>query len=414
MANRKKEVYKVQPMTEGKRNIIRGLIDEYGIETAEDIQAALRDLLGGTIKEMMESEMDEPLGYEKSERSDNDDYRNGYKRKRINSSYGSMEIEVPQDRQSSFEPQVVKKRQKDISDIDQKIISMYAKGMTTRQISDTLMDIYGFEASEGFISDVTDKLLPQIEEWQTRPLDSVYPVIFIDAIHYSVRDNGVIRKLAAYVMLGISVEGKKEVLTIQVGENESSKYWLSVLNELKNRGVKDILIICADGLTCIKEAIAAAFPDTEYQRCLVHQVRNTLKYVADKDKKLFSADLKKIYNAASEQSGRDMLDTVSEKWSDKYPNAMKSWHKNWDAITPIFKFSSDVRTIIYTTNAIESLNSQFRRLNAQRSVFPSDQALLKALYLSTFEATKKWTMSIRNWGKVYGELSIMYEGRLPD
>ena len=414
MANRKKEVYKVQPMTEGKRNIIRGLIDEYGIETAEDIQAALRDLLGGTIKEMMESEMDEHLGYEKSERSDNDDYRNGYKKKRINSSYGSMEIEVPQDRQSSFEPQVVKKRQKDISDIDQKIISMYAKGMTTRQISDTLMDIYGFEASEGLISDVTDKLLPQIEEWQTRPLDSVYPVIFIDAIHYSVRDNGVIRKLAAYVMLGISVEGKKEVLTIQVGENESSKYWLSVLNELKNRGVKDILIICADGLTGIKEAIAAAFPDTEYQRCLVHQVRNTLKYVADKDKKLFSADLKKIYNAASEQSGRDMLDTVSEKWSDKYPNAMKSWYKNWDAITPIFKFSSDVRTIIYTTNAIESLNSQFRRLNAQRSVFPSDQALLKALYLSTFEATKKWTMSIRNWGKVYGELSIMYEGRLPD
>lgn len=414
MANRKKEVYKVQPMTEGKRNIIRGLIDEYGIETAEDIQAALRDLLGGTIKEMMESEMDEHLGYEKSERSDNDDYRNGYKKKRINSSYGSMEIEVPQDRQSSFEPQVVKKRQKDISDIDQKIISMYAKGMTTRQISDTLMDIYGFEASEGFISDVTDKLLPQIAEWQTRPLDSVYPVIFIDAIHYSVRDNGVIRKLAAYVMLGISVEGKKEVLTIQVGENESSKYWLSVLNELKNRGVKDILIICADGLTGIKEAIAAAFPDTEYQRCLVHQVRNTLKYVADKDKKLFSADLKKIYNAASEQSGREMLDTVSEKWSDKYPNAMKSWYKNWDAITPIFKFSSDVRTIIYTTNAIESLNSQFRRLNAQRSVFPSDQALLKALYLSTFEATKKWTMSIRNWGKVYGELSIMYEGRLPD
>ena len=414
MANRKKNVYKVQPMTEGKRNIIRGLIDEYGIETAEDIQAALKDLLGGTIKEMMESEMDDHLGYGRSERSDNDDYRNGYKKKRINSSYGSMEIEVPQDRQSTFEPQIVKKRQKDISGIDQKIISMYAKGMTTRQISDTLMDIYGFEASEGFISDVTDKLLPQIEEWQTRPLDSVYPVIFIDAIHYSVRDNGVIRKLAAYVMLGISIEGKKELLTIQVGENESSKYWLSVLNELKNRGVRDILIICADGLTGIKEAIGAAFPDTEYQRCLVHQVRNTLKYVADKDKKSFAADLKKIYNAASEQSGRDMLDTVSEKWSDKYPNAMKSWYKNWDAITPIFKFSSDVRTIIYTTNAIESLNSQFRRLNAQRSVFPSAQALLKALYLSTFEAAKKWTMSVRNWGKVYGELSIMYEGRLPE
>ena len=414
MANRKKDVYKVKPMTEGKRNIIRGLLEEYDIETAEDIQAALRDLLGGTIKEMMEAEMDDHLGYEKSERSDNDDYRNGYKTKRINSSYGSMEIDVPQDRKSTFEPQVVKKRQKDISDIDQKIISIYAKGMTTRQISDTLMDIYGFEASEGFISDVTDKILPQIEEWQKRPLDSVYPVIFIDAIHYSVRDNGVIRKLAAYVMLGISADGKKDVLTIQVGENESAKYWLSVLYELKNRGVKDILIICADGLTGIKDAIAAAYPDTEYQRCLVHQVRNTLKYVADKDKKPFAADLKKIYNAASEQAGRDMLDTVSEKWSEKYPNAMKSWYKNWDAITPIFKFSADVRTIIYTTNAIESLNSQFRRLNSQRSVFPSDQALLKALYLSTFEATKKWSMPIRNWGKVYGELSIMYEGRLPE
>ena len=414
MANRKKEVYKVQPMTEGKRNIIRGLLEEYDIETVDDIQAALRDLLGGTIKEMMEAEMDDHLGYEKSERSDSDDARNGYKTKRINSSYGSMEIEVPQDRKSTFEPQVVKKRQKDISEIDNKIISMYAKGMTTRQISETLMDIYGFEASEGFISDVTDKILPQIEEWQKRPLDSIYPVIYIDAIHYSVRDNGIIRKLAAYVMLGITMDGKKEVLTIQVGENESAKYWLSVLNELKNRGVKDILIICADGLTGIREAIAAAYPETEYQRCIVHQVRNTLKYVADKDKKTFAADLKKIYNAASEPAGREMLDSISEKWSEKYPNAMKSWYKNWDAITPIFKFSAEVRTVIYTTNAIESLNSQFRRLNSQRSVFPSDQALLKALYLSTFEATKKWTMPIRNWGKVYGELSIMYEGRLPE
>ena len=270
-------------MTDGKRNIIRQLLEEYDIETAEDIQDALKDLLGGTLKEMMEAEMDDHLGYEKSERSDNDDYRNGYKRKQVNSRYGSMEIEVPQDRKSTFEPQVVKKRQKDISDIDQKIISMYAKGMTTRQISETIEDIYGFETSESFISDVTDKILPQIEDWQNRPLDDVYPILYIDAIHYSVRDNGVIRKLAAYVILGINTEGKKEVLTITIGDNESAKYWLSVLNELKNRGVKDILIICADGLTGIKEAISAAFPKTEYQRCIVHQVRNTLKYVPDKD-----------------------------------------------------------------------------------------------------------------------------------
>ena len=414
MAKReKKPVHKVV-MTEGKRNIIQQLLQEYDIETAEDIQDALKDLLGGTIKEMMEAEMDEHLGYGKSERYESDDYRNGYKSKMVNSSYGQVGIEVPQDRKSTFEPQIVKKRQKDISDIDQKIISMYAKGMTTRQISETIEDIYGFETSEGFISDVADKILPQIEDWQNRPLDEVYPILYIDAIHYSVRDNGVIRKLAAYVILGINTEGKKEVLTIQVGDNESSKYWLSVLNELKNRGVKDILVICADGLTGIKEAIGAAFPKTEYQRCIVHQVRNTLKYVPDKDRKAFATDLKTIYQASDEKKALVALEHVTGKWTSKYPNSMKRWKNNWDVISPIFKFSSVVRKVIYTTNAIESLNSTYRKLNRQRSVFPSDTALLKALYLATFEATKKWTTTIRNWAQVYGELSIMYEGRLPE
>lgn len=413
MAREKKPIHHVQ-MTDGKRQIIQQLLQEYDIQSASDIQDALKDLLGGTIKEMMESEMENHLGYSRSERSDSDDSRNGYKQKQVNSSYGSMTIDVPQDRNSTFEPRIVRKRQKDISDIDQKIISMYAKGMTTRQISDTLMDIYGFEASEGFISDVTDKILPKIEDWQNRPLDTVYPVLYIDAIHYSVRDNGIIHKLAAYVILGINMEGRKEVLTIEVGENESAKYWLSVLNSLKNRGVNDILIICADGLTGMKEAITAAFPKTEYQRCIVHQVRNTLKYVSDKDRKPFAADLKKIYQAADEKKGLEARKEVTAKWSEKYPTAMRSWEKNWDVITPIFKFSSEVRTVIYTTNAIESLNSMYRRLNRQRSVFPSDQALLKALYLATFEATKKWKMPIRNWGKVYGELSVMYEGRLPE
>ena len=413
MAREQKPVHRVQ-MTEGKGNIIQMLLQEYDIESAQDIQDALKDLLGGTIKEMMEAEMDEHLGYSKSERSDSDDYRNGHKTKRVNSSYGSMEIQVPQDRKSTFEPQVVKKRQKDISDIDQKIISMYAKEMTTRQISDTLEDIYCFEASEGFISDVTDKIMPQIEDWQNRPLSEVYPVLYIDAIHYSVRDNGIIRKLAAYVVLGINLDGQKEVLTIQVGENESSKYWLSVLNGLKNRWVKDILIICADGLSGIKEAISAAFPKTEYQRCIVHQVRNTLKYVADKDRKPFATDLKTIYQAPTEECALEALEHVTEKWGEKYPNSMKSWRQNWDAVSLIFKFSTDVRKVIYTTNDIESLNATYWKLNRQRSVFSSDTALLKALYLSTFEATKKWTMPIRNWGQVYGELSIMYEGRLPE
>ena len=274
MARKEKQpVHHVQ-MTEGKRAIIQQLLQEYDIETAEDIQDALKDLLGGTIKEMMEAEMDDHLGYSKSERTDRseqDDYRNGTKQKQVNSSYGPVTIDVPQDRNSTFEPQVVKKRQKDISGIDQKIISMYAKGMTTRQISDTLMDIYGFEASEGFISDVTDKLLPQIEEWQNRPLDEIYPVLYIDAIHYSVRDNGIIHKLAAYVIMGISLEGKKEVLTIEVGQNESAKYWLSVLNSLKNRGVQDIMIICADCLPADRIPALHRAPGQEYPEVRVRQ-----------------------------------------------------------------------------------------------------------------------------------------------
>ena len=413
MAKEKTPPHKVV-MTEGKREIIRGLLSEYDIQSAQDIQNALKDLLGGTIKEMMEAEMEDYLGYEKSERSDSDNYRNGYKSKTVQSSIGEVEISVPQDRKSTFEPQIVKKGQKDISDIDQKIIAMYAKGMTTRQISDTIEDIYGFDVSEGFISDVTDKILPQIEDWQNRPLDEIYPVVYIDAINYTVRDNGIILKMAAYVILGINCSGYKEVLSITVGDNESAKYWLNVLNELKNRGVKDIMIICADGLSGIKEAIAAAFPQTEYQRCMVHMVRNTMKYVPSKDMKSFAADLRTIYNAVSEEEGRKALDRVKEKWSGKYPNALKRWYDNWDVVSPIFKFSKDVRKIIYTTNAIESLNASYRKLNRQRSVFPSDQALKKAHYQATFEVTKKWTQPIHNWGPAYGEMCIMYEGRLPD
>ena len=409
---KKRDVYKVKPMTEGKRNIIQQLISEYNIETAEDIQEALKDLLGGTIQDMMESEMDEHLGYEKYSRSDSDNARNGTKSKKIVSSYGTMDIDVPQDRNSSFEPKIVQKRKKDISDIESKIIAMYSKGLSTTQISEMIDDLYGFEVSESFVSDVTDKMLPKIEEWQKRPLNEVYPIIFIDAVHFSVRESGIIKKLAAYIVLGINKDGYKEVLSIEIGDNESSKYWLGVLNGLKNRGVKDIFVICADGLTGIKEAISAAFPETEYQRCIVHQVRNTLKHVPEKDRKKFANDLKTIYHAPTEKEAQEQLDVVMDKWGEKYPHAMRSWYDNWDCISPIFKFSDTVRKVIYTTNAIESLNSSYRRLNRQRSVFPSDTALLKALALSTFEICKKWTTKLRDWGKVYGELSIMYGDRL--
>lgn len=412
MANKKKEIYKPKPMTEGKRNLIQNLLQEYDIQSAEDIQDALKDLLSGTLQDMLETEMDDHLGYERYERSGVPNYRNGAKSKTVRSKYGEFAVDVPQDRQCTFEPQILPKRQKDISSIDDKIISMYAKGMTTRQISETIEDIYGFEISEGMVSDITDKLLPRIEEWQNRPLSSVYPIVFIDAVHFSVRDDGMIRKLAAYVVLGINGDGMKEVLSITVGENESSKYWLSVLNSLKNRGVQDILILCSDGLTGIKDAVCAAFPKTEQQRCIVHMVRNTLKYVANKDMKAYAKDLKTIYTAANEEAAMKQLEAVTKKWSDQYPSAMNRWHDNWDAVSPIFKFSKDVRTAFYTTNAIESLNSCYRRLNKQRSVFPSPQALMKALYLSTFEIAKKWTMPIRNWGKIRGELEIMYPDRM--
>ena len=377
MARRRRE-----RMSEGKKNIIAGLIQEYNIKTAEDIQEALKDLLGGTIQEMMEAELDEHLGYDEYERSDNPDYRNGVKHKKLRSSYGEIPIDVPQDRDGDFEPQIVPKRKKDISAIEQKIIAMSAKGMTTRQISDIVEDIYGFEVSESMVTAVTNKILPQIEEWQQRPLSAVYPIVFIDAIHFSVRDEHIVKKIAAYIILGVNDEGKKEVLSITIGENESAKYWLGVLNELKNRGVRDILILCADGLSGIKESIAAAYPNTEYQRCIVHQVRNTLKYVAEKDKKAFANDLKSIYHAPNEESGYERMQSVTKKWQEKYPNAMRRWEENWDVLSPMFKFSAEVRKVMYTTNAIESLNSVLRRLNSQRSVFPSDTALLKALYLA--------------------------------
>lgn len=353
----KKEVRKIGPLTEGKKEIIAKLIEEYDIETATDIQDAIADLLGGTIKGMMEAEMSNHLGYEKSRRSDSDNARNGYKSKKVRSSYGEFDIDVPQDRNSTFEPRIVNKRQKDISEIDRKIIAMYGRGLTTRQISEQIEEIYGFDVSESFVSDVTDKILPEIEEWKSRPLDTVYPIIFIDAVHFSVRKEKSIQKLAAYVVLGINMDGIKDVLGLYIGENESSKYWLGILNELKARGIKDIMVMCADGLTGIKESIAVAFPNTEYQRCIVHQVRNTLKHVPYKDKKAFAKDLKTIYHADTEEHGYSNMQEVTEKWTSKYPNSMKSWETNWDAIVPIFRFSKEVRKVIYTTNAIESLNS---------------------------------------------------------
>jgi transposase-like protein len=397
---------------EEKKELLVNLIEMYDIKTTADLQDALKDLLGGTIQTMLEQEINEQIKAKEEANPEYNDSRNGFKDKTLRSSMGEIPIRVPQDRNSDFEPRVVPKYQRDISQIEGKIIAMYARGMSTRQISDQIKDIYGFEVSEGLVTEITNQLLPEIEAWQKRPLSGVYPIVFIDAVVFNVRENNVIRKQAAYVILGISEEGHKEVLSITIGEAESAKFWLSVLNELKNRGLKDIFVLCADGLSGIKEAIAAAYPMTEYQRCIVHVVRNTLRYVADKDKKAFAKDLKTIYHAPDEEQGYARMQAVTEVWEKKYPGCMRRWADNWDVISPMFKFSAVVRNVIYTTNAIESLNSGYRRLNRARSVFPSGTALLKALYLATFELTKKWTLPVRNWGMVHSELAIMYPGRM--
>ena len=401
-------------LSEEKKAIVGSLIETYDIKTAKDIQEALKDLLGGTIQEMLESELDEQLGYEKYEATNEakTNYRNGYKDKRVKTTSGEIAIEVPQDRNSEFEPQIVPKYKRDISEIEQKIINMYGRGLTTREISEQIEDIYGFEASADLISRVTDRIVPQIEEWQNRTLSEIYPIVFIDAIFFNVRKEKTVQKRAVYIVLGINSDGVKDVLSIEIGDVESSKYWLSVLNNLKNRGVRDIMIICADGLIGIGEAIEAAFPMTEYQHCIVHMVRNTLKHVSHKHKKAFASDLKSIYHAPNEEAGLNNMLEAKEKWDKIYPNAMSRWEDKWAEVCPIFKYSADVRKALYTTNMIESLNSQYRRVNKSRSVFPSEDALKKALYLSTMNITKKWTAKIHDWGKIFGELSIIFKGRL--
>jgi len=401
-------------LTPEKREIIGKVIEMYDVKTMADIQDALKDLLGGTIQGMLEAEMDETLGYERHEKTETPktNYRNGHKQKTLKSTMGEFEIDVPQDRKSEFEPKIVPKHKTNISEIEQKIINMYARGLTTREISEQIEDIYGFEASAELVSHVTDKVFPQIEEWQNRRLSEVYPIVFIDAIVFNVRKEKTVQKSAVYVVMGIDSNGMKDVLSIEVGETESAKYWLSVLNSLKNRGVKDILVLCADGLSGIKEAIEAAFPKTEYQRCIVHMVRNTLLHVSEKHRKEFAADLKTIYHAPDETSGHEIMLEVKAKWDKVYPHAMKRWADNWDSVCPIFKYSERVRRALYTTNAIESLNSQYRRINAGRPVFPSEDSLKKALFLATQIIVKKWTNKVRDWGQIYGELSIMFEGRL--
>lgn len=398
--------------TKGKE-LLKILQENYEIETAQDISLALKDMFKDALQEMMNAEFESSMGYSKYDKKlEKTNYRNGSTKKKLKSEFGEFDFETPRDRNGEFEPKIVPKNKRDVSGIEDKIISLYGRGLTTREINEQIQDLYGIEVSATMVSNITDQIIPEIKEWQERPLDEVYPFVFIDAVHFSVREDNIVVKKAAYIVLGINSEGYKEVIGIYIGENESSKYWLGVLNELKERGVKDILIMCSDNLTGIKEAINAAFPNTVQQRCIVHMIRNSVKYVNYKDLKAFTTDLKSIYTSRNEKEGYEKLQEVKEKWKDKYASAFKIWESNWDAICPFFQFSEPIRKIMYTTNTIESLNRQFRKYTKTKSVFPTDMSLLKCLYLSVKNIDKKWDQAYRNWGPILSELSIMFDNRI--
>ena len=387
--------------------------DPKNIKSMEDMYTAWRNFFAPAFQKMLDAEMEAKLGYSKNERSDVENYRNGYYPERtVSTEMGDIPVKVPRDRKGELESDLVPKYSRTANGFDEKIIAMYALGLSDKDIQEQVKDIFGCNISPDMISDITDKIIPEIQEWQKRRLEKVYPIVFIDATHFHVKDNGQIVKKAAYVVLGIDEDGMKNVLTITVGENESAKYWMTVLNDLKNRGVQDILILCADGLTGLKEAISAIYPKTEYQRCIVHQIRNSLKYVSYTDRKELAHDLKSVYQASTADNGYENLIELEEKWKSKYPGAIQSWLDNWEVLSVFFKFSAEIRKVMYTTNAIESLNSTYKRLNRNRKVFPTDMSLLKTLYLSTMKAEKKWSVRTSNWDICLSQFRIMYEGRI--
>lgn len=383
----------------------------YGIE---DVYSKMKEMFGKMVQELLEAEMSVHVGYDKNDRTNKEEEnsRNGHRKKTVSSKYGEIELGIPRDEENEFTPQIVKHYVRDITGIEEQVWALYARGMTTRDISAQINDLYGCEMSAEMVSKMTDKILPQLKEWQSRPLESVYTFVFMDAIHFKIRHEGQIKSSAAYIVMGVNTDGIKDILGIWIGEVESSKFWLSVMTDLKNRGLQDILIFSVDGLTGISESIKAAYPNAILQRCVVHQIRNSLKYVPHKDKKELAGDLKNIYNAPNEEAGLHELKKVKDKWDKKYPNCIQSWENNWDALCPFFKYPKEIRRIMYTTNIIEGLNRQFRKVTKNRSIFPHDQSLEKMLYLSSLEIMKKWTMRYKEWDVILNYLSILFPGRL--
>jgi transposase-like protein len=400
-----------------RKEQLLSLMSSFNVKGVGDFQGLFREMVGTFLENGLEAELDDELGYSKYDYRGKatDNSLNGHSRKRLSTGNGELDLKVPRDRQGEFEPQLVKKHQTSLTnDIEEKILSLYAKGMTVSDIERHVRDIYGLDCSESTISRITDKILPVVRDWQSRPLDSVYAVVFMDAIHFHVRSEGSIIKKAVYIAIGINTDGKKEVLGMWVGENESAKFWLSVMNSLKNRGLNDILIACIDGLTGFTNAIEAVYPETKIQQCIIHQIRSSTKYVSYKDIKALMVDLKRIYGAADEQTAQSELENFAHIWDKKYPKISESWHRNWANLATYFEYSPDVRKLIYTTNAIEGFNRQLRKVTKSKSVFPTDDSLLKMLYLATMDITKKWVGKRADWYQIRMQLDIAFPNRMPD
>jgi putative transposase len=368
----------------------------------------LTPLIKNLTEAALEGELDSHLGQEIAANR-----KNGKSKKTIKTLNGSFELDTPRDRAGTFSPQLIKKHQTTISDeIEEKIIALYGLGMSYKDISAHLEDIYGISISKGTLTAITDKIIHTVKEWQARPLESVYPIVWLDAIHYKIREDGKVLSKAVYTILGVNIEGRKEVLGLYLSENEGANFWLQVLTDLSNRGINDILIACVDGLKGFPEAIETIFPATEVQLCIVHQIRNSLKYVGSKNQKEFMVDLKRVYKASNKDLAESELDMLEDKWNDKYPIVIKSWRNNWERLSQYFKYPEDIRRIIYTTNTIEAVHRQFRKLTKTKGAFPNKDSLLKLLYMGIQNASKKWTMPIQNWSLTISQLAIFFEGRL--
>ena len=380
------------------------------------LDGILTPLIKQLTEAALQAELDQHLAQQRqSDESSTTNRKNGYTRKTIKAPSGNFELDTPRDREGSFEPQLVKKHQTRLTDeIDRKILGLFAIGMSYQDISQHIHEMYGIDVSNATISGITDKVIPELRQWQSRPLDAIYPIVWLDAIHYKVRnkDTGLYRNQAVYTILAVNTEGHKELIGLYLSESEGAAYWLNVLTDLNNRGVQDILIACVDGLKGFPEAIAAVFPDTEVQHCVIHQIRNSLRYVGSKHHKAFMADLKPVYRAATLALAEAALDELEVKWGDQYPLVIKSWRNNWPTLSAYFKYPAEIRKAIYTTNAVEAVHRQFRKLTKTKGGFSSENALLKLLYAGIMQASSRWTMPIANWGKTISQLSIHFEGRL--